>query len=335
MDETARVNGSPVSRRQFLSHAGRYALGGTAVGGLSAVLRGSVAPQAVAQSRPSDESVVVQVRSDAVFSGELVRPDILGQMLATALWRLTGRERIGDAWHAILRTDDIIGIKFNAVGAADLGTTPIFARTLARSLIEAGWKAKDIVLIEGPDPVAAQLGTTPAPPTWTTEEIDFGSGRDQFAGVLKRITALINVPFLKTHNIAGMTGCLKNLSHALVRRPGRYHGNRCSPYVADIVAAPPIRPKLRLHIVNALRAVFDRGPEVRPTCVWPAATILAAFDPVAADTVGLEILNRQRQLQNLPPLGDDDRPVPYLYAAQRRGLGTATWDHIRVIKIRA
>jgi hypothetical protein len=39
-------------------------------------------------------------------------------------------------------------------------------------------------------------------------------------------------------------------------------------------------------------------------------------------------------VQNLSPLGDDDRPVPYLYAAQHRGLGTTTWDHIRLVKTR-
>jgi len=329
------VDDSRLSRRQFLGNAGRLAAGGAAARGLSSVVLGeNAATRPTATSRRVNESVVVRVRSQDVFSGALVRPDVLGRMLAIALSRLTGHSRTGDAWHAILNDDDVIGIKFNSAGGADLGTTPMFARTLARSLIDAGWNPKKLVLIEGPDGLQPQLGTAPPLLAWTAEEIDFGSGRDQFAGVLDQITALINVPFLKTHNIAGMTGCLKNLSHALVRRPGRYHQNRCSPYVGDIVAAEPIRPKLRLHIVNALRAVFDRGPEVRPTCVWPAATILAAFDPVAADTVGLEILNHQRHVQNLPPIGDDDRPVPYLYAAQHRGLGTTTWDHIRVLKTR-
>ena len=80
---------------------------------------------------------------------------------------------------------------------------------------------------------------------------------------------MINVPFIKTHNIAGMTCGLKNLSHALVKHPAHYHANGCSPFIGDIVAADPIRKKLKLTIVDAFRVVFQGGPAARVENLHP------------------------------------------------------------------
>ena len=345
------MSDSELSRRQFLLQAGRLAAAGTAGGHAFAVL-GAATDVSDSKSPPTSQpagptatapapgvSQVVQVRSDDTVRENLVRLDMLNEMLVRSICGrngrgLTGEKRIEDAWHAILRSDDVIGIKFNRVGWRELGTTPLLARALVRSLTAAGWKPKDIILIEAPDSLQEQLGTTPAPVGWSAQEIDFGSGKDRFAEVLDRITALINVPFLKAHNIAGMSGCLKNLSHGPVRSPARYHANRCSPFIADIVAAEPIRSKLRLHMVNALRAVFDKGPTISGDTVWPAGTLITSFDPVAADTVGLEMLNQQRDVHGLPALDDEEQPIPSLHDAQRRGLGTTSWDRIRQVKIR-
>jgi hypothetical protein len=339
------MNDSDLSRRQFLGRAGRLAASGAAAQALARVAPEARAgtPQTQPASRPanataigpeSGTSQVVQVRSDDVVRENVIRIDMLTQMLTRSICRLTGQARIEDAWHSILRPDDVIGIKFNRVAAAALRTTPLFARVLVRSLVGAGFSPNKIIMIEGPESLQEQLGTAPPPIGWSAKEVDFGSGKDRFALVLERITALINVPFLKSHNIAGMSGCLKNLSHALVRSPGKYHANRCSPFIADIVAADLIRSRLRLHLVNALRAVFDKGPTASFETTWPAGTIIASFDPVAADTVGLEMLNHQRDAHSLPALDDDDQPIPSLHDAQRRGLGTTSWDRIRQVKIR-
>lgn len=335
---------SDLSRRQFLLGAGRLAAGGAAGTRALAALAApaadapdtqpSTGPTATAPTTASSGgSLVVQVRSDDVVRENLVRIDMLTEMLSRSVCGLTGTARIEDAWRSILRPDDVIGVKFNRVGSRELATTPLLARVLVRSLVAAGFKPPNIILMEVPRSVEKQLGTTPAPTGWSARAVDFGSGKDCFAEVLDKITALINVPFLKSHNIAGMSGCLKNLSHALVRSPARYHGNRCSPFTADIVAAEPIRPKLRLHLINALRAVFDKGPTPSLETIWPAGTLFASFDPVAADTVGLEMLNHQRDAHGLPGL-DDDQRIPSLDDAQRRGLGTASWDQIRHLKIR-
>lgn len=321
------------TRRALLRDAARLA-GGARLSVLAARASGVQTAPAASQaaSRPAPAKArVIQTSLANVFVGPTLKPDLLDVMVSETLAAVTGRSTAEDAWHAILREGDVVGLKFNRSGEAVLGTTPVLARVLVQSLGRAGWPAEKIVLIEAPPSLVAALGTRPAAAGWSDETVDFGSGRDRFAAVLDQITALVNVPFLKTHNIAGMTGCLKNLSHALVRQPARYHANRCSPFIADIVAADPIRRKLRLNLVNALCAVVDEGPEVGPNHVWQSRTLLASFDPVAADTIGLELLNAERKHRRLPVLDDDATPILFLGDAQRRGLGTASLDDIQVV----
>ncbi|MFQ5494689.1 MAG: DUF362 domain-containing protein, partial [Phycisphaerae bacterium] len=199
---------------------------------------------------------------------------------------------------------------------------------LIESLVAAGWPAKRLVCLEAPPGLAASAGTHPARRGFDLSETDFGSGRDQFASVLRQITALIDVPFLKTHNICGMTSCLKNLSHGLVKHPARYHGNGCSPYIGDIVGAAPIRSRLRLCRVDAFRVVFSPGPPARAATVSDEGVLLASTDPVAADRVGLTVLNDIRRERGLEPVGGSAVGPAYLRAAHDRGVGIGVWTRI-------
>jgi hypothetical protein len=120
-----------------------------------------------------------------------------------------------------------------------------------------------------------------------------------------------------------MTGALKNLSHGLVKHPGRYHDNGCSPYIADLVGCDAIRPKLRLNIMNALRVMVDQGPQAPESFVDPAYLLIVSTDPVATDVSGLLWLNRLRKERGLSQIGRKGECLPYMTAAQERGLGSA------------
>jgi uncharacterized protein (DUF362 family) len=188
------------------------------------------------------------------------------------------------------------------------------------------------MLIEAPHRLMREFGTRPCPVGFSGGMVSFGSGEDELSAVLQEVTAIISVPFLKTHNIAQMTGCLKNLSHALIRRPRLCHANACTPFVGDILSLPQIKPKLRVHIVNALRAAFDGGPMPGRDHLWTHGGILVSTDPVAADQVGADILNEQRALRKLPVIGDRDGHIPHVHAAAARGLGTDDQDYITLLQ---
>jgi hypothetical protein len=325
-----------LTRRDFIARGSALAMGaavGPALlgGGYAAAQDGqTVGVPPVGKPPPT----VVRVRSEKILRTARIDQRVLRWMLDEGVAAATGASNAQEAWQRLLTANDVVGLKFNRSGAAQLGTTLPMAEVLIGSLIDAGFDPARLVPIEVPEVIYEETGTTRPDRRWDESETPFGSGRDHLAAVLNQVTAIVNVPFLKTHNIAGMTCCLKNLSHALVRHPARFHSNHCSPYVADIVALPQIRDKLRLHVVNALRVVVDGGPEARPGAVSPAGALYLGTDPVAADTVGLEALNEVRRGQRLEPLKAGGGLLGYLPRAAEHGLGCANIHDVEMVKLR-
>jgi hypothetical protein len=336
MSRKAKENASPVhgcSRREFLG--GSAAVAGMSVMGVMGVARADEETQPLRIPPGTPPARVARVHSSHVVRSSRIQQGVVAEMLEEALKAVSGKTSGAEAWRALLKPEDMIGIKFNRSGQAALAGTPAMADALLKSLVDAGWAPRQIVCIEPPPGIEERYGTARAVLGYDEEPTDFGSGSDQLASVLRQITALINVPFLKTHNIARMTACLKNLSHGLIKHPARYHGNGCHPHIADIVSLDPIRQKLRLNLVDAIRVVFDRGPEPEADNTLVAGTVLAAGDAVAADALGLMTLNEKRRLKGLPPvnkLAMGQGGLPYLARAHRIGLGIAIPSGIEVLR---
>lgn len=325
----SRASENLTTRRRFLQQSAGAALG------LAAGASAAASPTSTQAVRPGQghPSRVVELFSDRAVSGRVVHRRIISELIELGVCQLTDQDSAADAWRTLLRDDDIIGLKFNHSGAGAIGTNEIFGRVLFKSLLDAGFRPEQLVVMELPPRVLEQQ-TLAQVPGWTSRVFDFGSGKDALAAVVDQVTAIINIPFLKTHNIAGMSGCLKNISHAFVRHPARFHRNGCDPYVADIVGLPVIRDKLRLHLVNALRIVVDNGPQAREKDIHAAKSILVSRDPVAADTVGQDILDARRLERKLPRLASDAGKLPILATAARKGLGMNDPDALDHIKMR-
>lgn len=277
-------------------------------------------------------SRVVRVVAPDIMPVQVVHRPILKDAITEGLKTLTGEERVADAWHRLLKPDDVILIKFNQSAADRLGTTPAVAEELTSSLMQAGWGPDKLVLLEAPNSGTGALKDTRRPDLrWQGTVVDFGrSGRDAFIAALDQATAIINVPFIKTHSLATMTGCLKNLSHGLIRHPAKFHGGGCDPAIAEIVASRPIRSRLRLNIVNGLRVVFDGGSEAESDAIETAGTLLFGTDAVACDAVGFGIINEIRSLRGLSPLLPGAAMPRQLATAQQLGLGISDMERIAV-----
>lgn len=357
----------PLTRRDFLHYAATGAGGALLLPSLGFAAQPSVdraAGTAAAASRPTttaasqptsmpwwqgERSQVVEVRSPRAVDSTTIHERRLREMIDLALRMVTDTPTIADAWQRLLKPDDVVGLKFNRSGAEGLGTTEPFVRLLVESLTQAGWAPEKIVLIEIDHHIVRRLKTQPLASGWQGRRVRFGSGEDQFAAVLDQVTALINVPFLKANRMAGMSGCLKNLSHAMIRRPALFHANAspkpkkgvlkpgswCSPYIGDIVAAPVLADKLRLHLVNAMRTCCEPMSEPRGRAIEMYGAVLAGRDPVAIDMVGLEMLNQQRLARKLPPLAKRDAPLPQHVAASDAGVGRWHPDLINHLTARA
>ncbi|MCH8966190.1 MAG: DUF362 domain-containing protein [Planctomycetes bacterium] len=316
----------PLSRRGFLGVGVCLATGSLARSAVPGAAESELTvPAGRARSR------VVRARSRYAVKGPTVHPAMFEELLEETLTTLTETKNLGDAWRALLRPDDVVGLKFNRSAQAVLATTRSVAPILIDTIVRAGFKPQQIVCIEAPLDLKTPHKTAAPRMGYEREETAFGSGSDQLASVLKQVTAIVDVPYLKTHNIAGLTGALKNLSHGLVKHPARYHDHGCSPFIADIVALPEIRDKLRLCLVDALRVVYDKGPDATATTISDEGLLLASLDPVAVDAVGLSILNEIRDRAGLGPVAESASRLPYLADAHRKGLGIAVPHGIDVI----
>jgi uncharacterized protein (DUF362 family) len=78
-----------------------------------------------------------------------------------------------------------------------------------------------------------------------------------------QVDGVLNLPILKQHMLAGMTGALKN-NFGCIHNPNKMHLDNCDPYIAEVNAVPAIRDKQRLVIMDALRPVVDNGPAYQP-----------------------------------------------------------------------
>lgn len=261
-------------------------------------------------------SRVIQLGAKAVLKGSTVDRVQLRALLAAGIRRLTDEVVLEKAWRTILGSARKIAIKFNSVGAAALPGNDEFGRVLVELLADADYAPENVVLIEASSFLTTEMGLAAAGAGWD-DPIDVSGRRVDLARWFLDADAVINVPFLKTHRIAGLSGCMKNLSHAIVRNPALFHADHCSPAVAEIIGQKSVSNRIRLHIVNALRMVVRNGPEVAPEDVADGGTILVGRDPVAVDRVGLDLLVNERRRSGL----ETPIEVPYLTAAADSGLG--------------
>jgi len=148
----------------------------------------------------------------------------------------------------------------------------------------------------------------------------------------EEITALICVPVLKDHNLAGVSLGMKNFFGA-IHNPNKYHDDNCDPYVVDVVSHRFIRPKWKLTVCDATRAQYHAGPTRNPEFAWPFGGLIVGTDFVAVDAVAADLLETQRKDKGLRSLKQEKRPTRHIATAGTRGLGTADLGKIERIDV--
>jgi hypothetical protein len=268
-------------------------------------------------------SRVVDVSSDAVFDRAFVEERTLQQMLDAGVQRLTDERSPEAAWRAILGNARRIAIKMNSVGDAALRTNEPLLRALVQCLRAVDIREPNLTLVEAPIGVPSLLGISTAAEGWQ-ERIRIDNDDELIARWWGEVDAVLNIGLLKSHRLAGFSGVLKNLSHAVVRRPARYHGDRLPICMAGVFGAPVIAQKLRLNILNALRVMKNGGPGAAPEDVVDAGHLVIGSDPVAVDAIGRDLLATLRHPDPFPSPGPD----LYLPLLVDRGLGRINWEEL-------
>lgn len=266
------------------------------------------------------KSEVWDVHGEFAVRGSKVHIASVRHMCNTGVTRVAGRSDLAEAWRCFISDDDVVALTFTKGCDTDLGTNRAVAQALLESLYAAGFQASNFMLVgleELPDNAA---GTRPWHYGWQDQPVDFSSGRDCLPLWLDEVTAIINLPSVMDDNIISLRGALANLTWPVIKSPARFYLNRGDPFIPEIYSLPEIKGKVRLHVANALRILYQGGPIITPY-IYEHGTLMFSVDPVALDQAALEVIRRARRTLTMPPDVEDSLAVEYLETAHAMGLG--------------
>jgi len=268
--------------------------------------------------------------------------DSLLKILDRALQGFYNRDNPLEAWKQVARPGDVVGLKVNCLAGRGISTNPQLVDAICERLQQAGirsiviWDRLNADLESAGFRIAERgsgircFGNDTS--GYEQELAVYGNVGSLISTTLTRVCdAVINLPVLKDHGIAGFTGALKNLFGA-IHNPNKYHINVGDPYVADVNMLPAIRQKVRLTICDAITAQYEGGPSFMPQWTWPYNGLIVGTDPVALDYTGWQIIEKKRAEKRLEPLRNLKREPTYIATAAdaRHRLGTCDPAKIQV-----
>jgi uncharacterized protein (DUF362 family) len=270
-------------------------------------------------------------------------------MLERAMLEMTGESDLGKAFGRFVHKDDKVAIKINGIAGQSGGTMATNKEVvlpIVAGVIAAGVPAENIVVYEQYNSFfnGTRVNAKNLPPgvktavhtnsDATMPEIKVEGIRTKFVRQLTEATAVINISLIKDHSICGYTGCLKNMTHGSTINPHDFHQHHASPQIAALYAQDIMKSRVRLHIVDGFKVIYDGGPlDKKPECRVPHEAIYVSTDPVAMDTMGWKIVDGWRQDKKLPSLAKAGREPTYIRVASDLGLGVANLDQIKMREI--
>ena len=287
------------TRRDFIKGAAMGTLG-VALYGKGKPVFGRAGQGAVPLVAEDPQSVVVLIRNEkAIGAGDKVDAAVVQEMIDTAVMQLSGEADAAKAWAKYVHADDSVGVKFTRCDWMRVHTDQAVIDAVVKRVGEAG---------VGKDKIFAQDGGLP------------------FA----KCTALINVPSVKVHTLTGIAVSMKNYIN-FSPAPSKYHAP--STNLGEIFLMPDVKGKTRLIVVDILRPYFGPGPQINPLHRWNYHGIMVSNDPVAVDSVCLNICQAKRNLFKGEPWPVTPPPDFIAAADKTYKLGTSDPAKIRLIKL--
>ena len=333
---------------QFTARIGRR---GFLTASLAAVVAGgvSLAVPSWAQQEPKSRVAVVRHLGLATNPDEQTAAQMIREMVHTAILALSGCAGRAEAWSRYLQPADIVGIKVNAI-APGIVPHPSIADAIAEGGALLGMKARQFIVFDKEDRDLERSGYTinkggndiqcygtvgpvgAGNPGYEERQTIRGDTNYKLSRIVTRqCTALINVPVLKDHCWAGLTCALKN-HFGCIDNPNQFHKvNHCCPAIVDVNRDANIRSKQRLILADARFLQYEGGPSFKPQYLQPYHAILASTDPVAIDTLAMQLIDACRSRLELPPLLSRPNGPIHVAEAARQKLGTNDPGRIELV----
>lgn len=347
--EEATDSKRSLNRRQFLTRLAAYS--GGALSTLPAFAQLSSGQLQPETTGAASLTPVVEAIGKEVWENDQLNEDAVSELMDQAMMKLTGRSSAKEAWRDIVLPDDVVGIKINPLAGPELSTHSIIVDKIVEGLYGAGVLRKQIIiwdrfeehLLNAGYPIKrdesdVQTFASDTEGIGYDDEVYYESEKDSIARresesirsrysriVTEQVDVIINVPVLKHHAMAGVSGCLKNLAFGSVDNTRRFHGKPiyCNPAISEILEHKVLKDKLTLNIVDGLLASFDRGPTYHAESTWQYGSLFISADPVILDVLVLQTVNQKREEMDLDSVS---KFANHINTASSLGLGTNTLD---------
>jgi uncharacterized protein (DUF362 family) len=276
---------------------------------------------------------VVEISDKRSIVANRVSQSIVRQMIEQGMRELTGEKDPRLAWSKFIQPQDTVGIKINPSGAPACCSSPEIVWEIVAGVQSVGVPARNICVYDryayeidiGSYQALVPLGVRVTgvqehkldvsgyDPNVFCEANFFGEWetRSYMASIVSsRVSKIINVPTMKDHSAAGVTGCLKNLGYGTFNNVDRSHRRPFSftdPLIGIMCSVEPLRSKAVLHIMDGTRMVWHGGPLTQnPDFIFPSGSIMVGTDPVAMDTIELEKIEAKRRQEGVPSVWSRD-----------------------------
>ena len=277
------------------------------------------------------------------------KPEVGRRVLESALTAFTGEASLPRALGRFVHPSDRVALKLNGI-AGQRGYTMAFNFELTLPLIEGlmslGVPAENITIfeqrysflrggritIDGYElPHGVKIGVHNNHDAEMSPIAIYNGIPTRFVRQVTQASAIIDLTMMKDHSICGFTGALKNMTHGQIVNPHDHHAHQCNPQIAMIYNHPILTSRVRLHISDAFKIIYEGGPlDTDPARRVPHGAVYVATDPVALDTVGTQVIETERREHGLPGLAAVGREPAYVRSAGELGLGVHDLNQIRL-----
>ena len=277
---------------------------------------------------------VVRVHSDKSIDAATAHVDaaVVKQMLSAGMRSLTGLSSDKDCWSRFISPQDIVGIKVNCSGAPHIMSSPEIVAGIVENVTAIGVSPQNIWIYER---FLGQLRSVhyeryvPAGvKIWAAErdyrgslanydpntyvEVDFFGEQDTRSFMVRPVaetfTKIINVPKMKEHQAAGVTGCLKNIAYghfSNVDRSHRFSKTNTYSFIGTLASVEPNPAKVVLSVMDGLSGVWKAGPfSEYPEFRFYPKQIMFGTDPVAMDRMLIDVIEAKRKAEGAPSIFD-------------------------------
>ncbi len=322
---------------------------------------------------------VVSVHAEKCIDAATRAPDAatVRAMMARGMCALTGDKDERDAWARFIAPSDVVGIKVNCSGAPQIMSSPVVVAGIVRNLMAVGVQPGAIWIYErfadqlesvhydryAPEGVhiraaESRRGSAGSYDPATYVETTFFDEEDTRSNMIRlvatRFTKIVNVPNMKDHGAAGVTGCLKNIAYGSFSNVARSHSGAVTntySFIGTLAAVEPLRSRTVLQVMDGLHGVWHGGPFAphRRFGFYPKRMLFGS-DPVAIDRLLLDIIDDKRKAehaisvwdrspkhlgpsrdhQNDPNVNEFVREPGHIQYAAGLGLGVYDPDKIKV-----